>query len=349
MADRYLHVLGGVGSGVMIVVGIILIYGACFLYEDEEKALQNALTDWWIRIDDRRLRGTSKRVQFVRQVAHRVCARYDRVFGRNLLSVRAFSVGLNCSAGSIFILAAMRPSLQYYLAQEANDPVASRAALVNLVVTLPTFVLIAILLFLLRDSKILFSLVYIPWSFLVIIASTQFDLREERVLSIMVSSWAGLSLGIVCDLVYIVVLRWVTRRLRWSKHFLAMVLLTVLSTAIGLLLAVGPLVFPVSQGGLGHLLMESASTSAPRTVFILFLACSNLLVFLASVWLLFTAALMLFHRLFWPTLSRPLYALARVGVFRHRKTIFIAGLGLLLLPLVGPSSPLIQVLLECCL
>ena len=75
-----------------VISGIILIYAAFFLYEDEQGKIQNFLEDLWIRIDDRRNTALSKHATFMQVVAKYISTIFDRVFGDRLW-VREVKVG----------------------------------------------------------------------------------------------------------------------------------------------------------------------------------------------------------------------------------------------------------------
>ena len=56
--------------------------------------------------------------------------------------------------------------------------------------------------------------------------------------------------------------------------------------------------------------------------------------------------LMLLHRIFWPLVHRPIYALQRFGIFQHRKTIASIGstIALASLKSLGLTGPLADLL-----
>jgi hypothetical protein len=61
-------------------------YVAWFVYEDEERQLQNKIETWWLEFDDIRSRMVSRQAAFVVVVAQRASGILDRMFGPALLA-----------------------------------------------------------------------------------------------------------------------------------------------------------------------------------------------------------------------------------------------------------------------
>jgi len=88
-------------------------------------------------------------------------------------------------------------------------------------------------------------------------------------------------------------------------------------------------------------LFESlALSSSPRNIFLLTLAGSNLFDAVVAFAFLGLFLLMLFHRMLWPLVQRPVYAIARGGLVRYRKVLLT--LGAVLLALGVSSGPVMR-------
>ena len=61
-------------------------YVAWFVYEDEERRLQNKIETWWLQFDDVRSKVVSRQAAFVVVVAQRANGILDRMFGQALLA-----------------------------------------------------------------------------------------------------------------------------------------------------------------------------------------------------------------------------------------------------------------------
>src|SRR5689334_4085828 len=83
-----LHVL----RVISVLAGALMVYGSLFLYERDERKIQNILETWWVRIDDARLEATGRHTAVTRAAANLAQSGLDRLFGRRLLSLRAISV-----------------------------------------------------------------------------------------------------------------------------------------------------------------------------------------------------------------------------------------------------------------
>src|SRR5579863_3490454 len=89
----FLHVLGG-----------FLICAGLFLYEDEEGKFQNKVQEWWIKLSDKQNLSRSRVAAFMQEVARSTERGFDRLFGRNLLSLRVIPISIYLSFASIFLL-----------------------------------------------------------------------------------------------------------------------------------------------------------------------------------------------------------------------------------------------------
>ena len=78
--------------------------------------------------------------------------------------------------------------------------------------------------------------------------------------------------------------------------------------------------------------------------FLLVVGELNLLTGFVLLLLFILIGLMLLHRLFWPTLLRPLYLAQRSGLFAHRKVLIFIGSGLLLAALSPTGTELKQII-----
>src|SRR5437879_6014623 len=90
---------------VSLAVGLLALYVAAFLYEDEEGRLQNRLQDklekLWITIDDLTGTALARHTVFMRSVAVLITYAFDRLFGRRLLSMRAVGTSVCLTFASI--------------------------------------------------------------------------------------------------------------------------------------------------------------------------------------------------------------------------------------------------------
>lgn len=87
--------------------GVCACWGALFLYESQERQIQNILEAWWIRVDDISRGAVSRHTGFARATAELTQAGLDRLFGSKLLSLRAIFMSFSLSVTSLFVIAAL--------------------------------------------------------------------------------------------------------------------------------------------------------------------------------------------------------------------------------------------------
>ena len=74
------------------LLGVLSLYVAFFLYENEEGRLQNTLEELWIRVADRSDGGSIAISRLAGEVSRLTSRALDRIFGQQYLSRRAIGV-----------------------------------------------------------------------------------------------------------------------------------------------------------------------------------------------------------------------------------------------------------------
>lgn len=107
--------------GLSFVAGAVLCYGSLFIYEDEERQVQNALEGWWVRLDDMRARMTRRHIDYLRTINDMAASWLSRIFGDKLLSLRALGVSACLSVASLMVvMLLMHLSVESYDATESS-------------------------------------------------------------------------------------------------------------------------------------------------------------------------------------------------------------------------------------
>jgi hypothetical protein len=128
--------------------------------------------------------------------------------------------------------------------------------------------------------------------------------------------------GLLCDLSYIVLTRWILRRI--SK--IDRVHEIVLQALVGLLILVILIWAPISVGArIGRYFPMAGGA----VLFSFVLNSVDVVVGLAALML---ALSLLLHRLVWPTIERPIYAMQRFALVRNKKLLWAIGITLVILP-----------------
>jgi hypothetical protein len=129
-------------------------------------------------------------------------------------------------------------------------------------------------------------------------------------------------IGVVCDFLFIALTRVMLARAAESNSFIKIAGLAVGNACLATLLFIAPLV------GSFQLALSPPAWLAANTLYLV--GASNFLDALVSLTWFLIAILMLFHRLFWPLIERPVYALFRHRIFsEQKKLVFLSGVALL--------------------
>jgi hypothetical protein len=94
----------GLLRSLSVAAGCLLLYVAFFIYEDEQKVLQNVIETAWIRIHDASQGALRIAAQIFSEAAELLTRALDRLFGERTLSLQAFAVSYNLANVSGAIL-----------------------------------------------------------------------------------------------------------------------------------------------------------------------------------------------------------------------------------------------------
>jgi hypothetical protein len=325
-----------------LVLGSALVAASCLLYEDEEGRIQNRLEVLWINLSEAQSRALSKQAKFTQAIAVLTDRVFDAIFGEKLVSRRSIAISACFSLGSLGIVC---------LRGRREFPDIAEALYVPVVLLL----LIAGILPSVLGSKLPRNLWLVCVTLLCMTAFIGmhevgwFDFGFDSATAAMSElgyDAAFLVFTIVCDAAFIIVTRWLLRKVsvlqsawRISGAALGILTLAVALTLVPYVVAVGPSGFVntwKAEDWTGSVIVQGMMTG-PRNVVLMMLAGSNVLdAVVASVFLgLFLA--LLIHLLLWPSLQRPIYALATRSIIPRRRLFFVIGAALLSFG-VSPSS-----------
>jgi hypothetical protein len=303
------------------VLGAVIICACLFLYEEEEGKVQNKIEEWWIKLSDKQNASRSKAAAFMREVARLTGSGFDRLFGRSLFPLRVIPISIYLSFASLFLLILLTvPSVKYSVGT-------SRQGAFGL---LFYFLALALVPAFSQNRWVLGiwwtvipAVVLSISGFLVFVFKT----RGAR------STFYGISLvvlifisSLLCDLIYIALTRYILQRISGIDHIpeiLLMLFLNLLALTI-------PVLAPIYAG----IWLAKYAPHAGAMVAISFMF--NSIDFLAGFAALLLALLLLSHRLFWPAVQRPLYAIYRYAPInvplKEKKWMCTIGIALLFLP-----------------
>ncbi|HEY6293057.1 MAG TPA: hypothetical protein VI455_16015 [Terriglobia bacterium] len=297
--------------------GLTSVYAALFLYEDEQGKIQNKLEEWWIRFDDEERAALSRHTAFMKEVARLGTRGFDLLFKDRLFSRYAFSVSFCFAVASLCLCAVVARFFS-----EEHYP-ASRAAIM---VTAAAVSLACGIVPALTSNRALRLLRWFPLVALLVglgPALSQIVGEDSNIggaafwvlAPITVLAYAAWSF--IFDVTFIAVTRWA---LKWSAamdSFAAIAAVVLVNGGLGALLVGSPFL----------LLKLSPNSAETWGAGLSIAAYSNTIDFVAASVFLILALTLLAHRLLWPAINRPLYALQNRGV--RKKFFSLAGVTLL--------------------
>jgi hypothetical protein len=283
------------------VAGALSFYGALFLYEDEQGKIQNKLEEWWVNLTDQRTKSLSRHTVLMRAVAASATRSFNFLFGERIVSFRAFAVSACFSVASLCLFIVLTCAVGINPRWNSGFPreVAAVGAVFAVFGTLQAFI---------RKSVVLIAAWYVLFAILfgyIALLSFVSLLLVTGLQDVTSPELEALSLPILipvsflCDVVFLLVTRWALRWCSGMDRAFKIVMVMLIDIALAAVLSV----LPLRAGAYTLAELNSGDT----------------LVCLVFVLLFF---LMVAHRLMWPVINRPLYALAtRTGV---RRSLLIA-------------------------
>jgi len=293
--------------------GVLFLYAALFLYEDEQGGLQNKLEEWWVKISDRQSTAVSRYAAFMQQIATLATSALDRLLGKKIVSLRTIQVSIVFSAASYCLFLFCDGLIKEHVA--------------NLIFLIASGIFLGLGSYtptIRKPVRFLLSLLFLAFLILLGIG-----------LAATLGAYYSLLGGLVCDLVFIALTR---QTLRWCEHmerFSAAVFVILLNFAlVAVFLFLPALLFYVhwyDTSGPGA--YEKAMLLDQVIVF----AAVNTAAALAASLFVLLAVLAIAHRIFWPVLSRVMYAVQGAGIARRRR--LMASLGVLFMAHAGIGLP----------
>jgi hypothetical protein len=297
--------------------GLFLVCAALFLYEDEQGKVQSVLEDLWLKMDDNRNKLLSRHAAFMRVVAEATDSIFDRLLGKKLFSMRAlfslyyFSYASFWLTFSLYVFVRNPRDYMFILPMALSFLYVMVGAKPAITKKPPSFTNRYVGSFILLGVILPLPLLY--------------RLGDNSVsVELLFYFTCAMGLGIMSDMLFIVLTR---RLLRWSaglQSFYKITAVVFLNCLVAFVLVCPLFLFT----WIARLLVTLTPLNlVPVTVFVLiFVAAANSFTALTALFFVVLALIMLVHRLFWPVLERPIYALQRVGIARRSKLLGIIGI-----------------------
>jgi hypothetical protein len=349
---------------VSVTLGLLLILVSIVLYETEEGAIQNKLEEWWVVLSDTESRAIKKHAAFMAGVAALTGHLFDRLFGQKLFSFRSVgvsacfslaSLGLVCARGLSGFLAELPISLYASvvilllvmgITPAALGPRWSELRLFR-VLWLVGVVILIFVSFLGMDIVNWFNL-----PIRVRITDTGYDLGWASSLE-AVYYLIFIVITIASDSLFIAATRGLLRISSKFNSRTKILGLMLGNVSLACLLVVVPVSIAWGVGSVPKIIRSESiletvnqyvGWSSSSASFLATLAASNMLDGVVACTFFILLFVLLLHRVIWPSVQRPVYALAARGIVSRRK--FFLVLGLALVGLGGMPASAVSIIKE---
>jgi hypothetical protein len=314
------------------LAGLLLIYAGLFLYEDDQKHIQNRLEELWIRIDDRSKGAESVFKSLTIETSRIVERVFDRIFGKSICSLHFLAVSLGLAS-----LSAGAFALYYYYLNKSEESYAG-AATILAILSIPGLITavskhwIAVWVGRLYAAYWIFGAAVAVCFVLMFHVQRQPDTREIGDTAAIL--YGGIILGTLTDVVWLYVTRLLLRKSADGSATSLIIIWTAVTALLGSpVLGIKPVLWSHDKLLYASLPYSLAMTT---TAIWMILATRAFLALVSSIWLLVVLAALI-HRCLWTVLARILYPLQRFQLVSKPKSLVSSGVAL-----IGVSSGAIK-------
>jgi hypothetical protein len=321
------------------VIAVSLIY-AGQLYETEEGKLQSRLEDLWIKVDDVRGKALSGTTVFLKVVAQLFNSLLNRIFGEKLVSFRALTISCCYAIATTGVL----PFL--VLLTFSDKGVSSYFPEVFIIY----FSIGTIPVLLKREKWVtVWQTVIVTiflWEYLIPFIQwlVLFYLPDKSALFWLILLFGlGIAISFILYFLFVIVARWSLRRIADSNALVKIVFICLYNIIPIIVFIVIVRILSLTLDytlptdiELDKINAENVLSDWGQRVSVFFLVFVIAAFFVNSIFLfstllfVFLAIILLLHRLIWPIIQRPLYALQRLEIAKRNKLLVRAGLLLLI-------------------
>lgn len=315
----------------LLLSGMVFLYTAFLIYEDEEGKMQNRLEVWWCRLDDAANKALNIHLRIIQRFAKHAKNHTDSMFGKDLISYQSVGVsicwgiisakltvvilGLTTSSPPIFIIIGQLIGCLLIWIVSKRPGLFSRNHRAWLAFVLILWIVITLSAY--YSGNLGNKLNPLPPS------DPEPNVKIVRLgLAVIPLYIWGVLLSIPVCIIFIGVLRLTLNLITRSKSNIRVLGATALQCSF-----LVPLI-------LLHLITFRTLKSDADFRQYIFQIVTPVMGYAYEITIILI--LMLLHIVFWGTMQRPIYFLARLGIERRKK--LFAGLGALLIYLAFPSA-----------
>ncbi len=292
---------------------------------------------WSIKIREKRNNSLSASASFVRGIAELTRRALDKIFGTKIISFQMLGVSFYLSLASLYffsLFAYENNTLHFHFTSGTILGILWYVALALVPALAPARWIVT-----LWYACFVVGLIWL-------LDFGYFAYKTGRgrfILGAALLSALAFGVSFACDVLYIALMRWLLRRTSAAStntqayHGLVAAIVCIIMTFVLFFVPVFLGIAVISRAHAG-----GRDALGLTGITIIFSCVFNTLNLLTTLLGFVLALAVLLHRMLWPLLQRPLYALQRYGVIRNKKLLW--GLGISLLLLTPPGSLLYLVL-----
>lgn len=313
--------------------GLMLAAIALFLTEDQEGKIQNRLEELWVRVDDLSTGAMRWEAALMQQASKMLTNALDGLFGQKLWSWRAVATSTGLSSTSICV--------GLFLTEIYVNHSHSPYGLV--------WVAVFCALSSVAPGKLRF-LALLSAPLLAIWVVLQTDSQEYHYVktTAVVGTTVVMAGSVLSDFFAIMIIRVLLKRSSELRSTWKLVSVMLLESCIGFALVAVFIIYLINPSAIARFMLACSehfrwdnddwqtTALSGLWVFVFDVSVSNLITALMCILVVLLLVAALIHRLMWPVLARPIYALQRFGVIRHPK--LLAALSAICLLFAWPHS-----------
>lgn len=288
-------------------IGLLLAYIALFMYEDSAKKWQNRLVELWVKIDDLKNRALSREIVFLLESLRLVNLGFDALLGVEYLSPRAIMTVLCFSLSSLAFVASGFTQLHFVkYGGHGWYPQAIRGMV---------FGMILFIMGVVGGLRL-----WIRIAAIVIIGLLNVHLLNVNLFTL----WTGyvifigsVVLGICCDVLFVLMNRSIGKTSSGMERLPQILLMILLNIILGILY-VAPLTW-----------LDSSREAVAIQSILALIATTNIFTSLSAFAIVIVMIVAIVHRILWPIIQRPIYAIEKHEIFRKPTILLPASVMLL--------------------
>lgn len=300
-----LPIFGRVLAG---VVGCIAFYIALFMYEDEKNEWQNRLDNFWREARERAKKTDMLFTALVNRVAAKTVSVFNRIFGKETLSLKMAVVSTNLSLVVLALLVGIPSMFERPLLADSRDLLLTALLVVSALVAVRF------------HRKLVLVGCLLPPTALVLDVLFNWERRSSMEAGPLWATYTGVGfiISIIVDIFVVATIRIIFSKLHTTPSLMGVAMRVLLLMIVALSASVAPLMGP-------FYFEDSVARHGVREYILFQCGLLNLSTLLYCIVPSIVLLGLVIHKLVWPLLARVTYPLLNLKLIQDRKFLFWVG------------------------